>query len=238
MLQNLLLQFDHDNSFRGIQVVITLNLTSEDIDLTLFRNIQAIKIRNPIPIGFGENHNNAFLLCKTRWFAVLNPDIELTTPNIFSRLISVAKTIPNLAIIAPRVVNSQLLNEDSVRSNLTPFSLIMRHLFPKSRIEFPAWISNKDTKFYWLAGMCMVFNSEAFKAVGGFNKRYFLYCEDYDISARLYCAGYSLLADKKSMTIHNAQRASRADLRYFLWHISELMKVWTSTPFWKIVLSI
>lgn len=42
----------------------------------------------------------------------------------------------------------------------------------------------------WVSGFCMMLDYEAFRAVHGFDERYFLYFEDVDICLRLRSLGY------------------------------------------------
>jgi N-acetylglucosaminyl-diphospho-decaprenol L-rhamnosyltransferase len=235
MVRRLLGDLDREPSLQGVRVLLTLNLHSEEIDLAPFRNLRIEILRNDKPLGFGANHNRAFALCRTPWFVVLNPDLRLAANEPFTSLLACARQHPQVGVVAPRVMSSAGVAEDSVRQNLTPWSLARRHLFGRRKpavVDSPAGIG---TPFRWLAGMCLVFNSAAFRAVGGFDERFFLYCEDYDLCARLYNNGYRLLLDQGSQVIHDAQRGSHRSMRYLYWHLSGLLRVWTSRPFWQIV---
>jgi hypothetical protein len=43
------------------------------------------QVFNETPAGFGANHNRAFELCRSSYFCVLNPDIELCDPSVWPR---------------------------------------------------------------------------------------------------------------------------------------------------------
>ena len=85
--------------------------------------------------------------------------------------------------------------------------------------------------------MCLVVNAQAWRAVQGFDERFFLYCEDYDLCARLYNAGYSLVVDDATCVVHDAQRDSHRSSRHLRWHLESLAKVWLSAAFWRVVLA-
>ena len=235
MLRQLLGDLDHVPALAGVRVILTLNLGAEDFDATAFRNLQIDVLRNETPLGFGANHNRAFDLCRTPWFVVLNPDLRLAEQPPFDSLLACAQRYTHVGVVAPVVVSSTGKPEDSVRRNLTPWSLVRRYLFGRrdaARIESPAKPGNP---FRWLAGMCLMIDSAAFRALGGFDERYFLYCEDYDLCARLYNSGHKVVLDTSSRVIHDAQRGSHRSTRYLYWHVSSLLRVWTSRPFWRIV---
>jgi hypothetical protein len=50
-----------------------------------------------------------------------------------------------------------------------------------------------------VAGMFMLLRREAFAQVGGFDERYFMYCEDFDLCARLRLAGWHVVAGSVSL---------------------------------------
>jgi len=230
LLDDLNLQLD----LKSMQVIITLNI-AESFDPERYTNLRIKVIRNSVPMGFGANHNAAFAVSTAHWFVVLNPDVRLQESMVFDRLARHAAAIDRLGVIAPRILSSRGTTEDAVRSNLTPLSLIRRRL-GKSGIVQPDAPSMLGRPFYWLAGMCMMFDSTAFRSVGGFDDRIFLYCEDYDLCARLYNAGYVIAVDANVSVIHDAQRDSHRSSRHLLWHLASLFRIWTSSAFWRVTL--
>lgn len=222
------------------QVVITLNLPDEPFDPAAWPALQIHLLRNRVPQGFGANHNTAFSRYgATDWFAVLNPDLRLPV-DPFPALIEAAGEGSALGVLAPRIVDSRGGREDSVRANLTPWSLIQRHWRCAAAGENAELVQQQGPEradFCWLAGMFMLFPSQAFRQVGGFDERFFLYCEDYDICARLWAAGFRLKVAGEPFAVHDAQRASHRSLRYLAWHATSLLKVWTSAAFWRVTLS-
>jgi N-acetylglucosaminyl-diphospho-decaprenol L-rhamnosyltransferase len=237
MLERLLRQLDEQPSLEGVRVVVTLNIADEAFDPPDCRRLTIVTLRNIEPRGFGANHNAAFLDCHTPWFAVLNPDLLLEGEEPFTLLMRSGAEAAHIGVVAPRVVNSGGGPEDSVRGNLTPWSLAARQLLGRRKplsVDGPA---RRGQSFFWLAGMCLLLNTAAFRAVGGFDERFFLYCEDYDLCARLYNAGYALKFEPQARIVHEAQRDSHRSLRHLRWHLAGLAKVWTSAAFWRVTLA-
>jgi len=235
MVEGLLSQLDKHSSLRGVKVIVTLNL-GEEFNIKPYRNIQIFLIHNSSPKGFGANHNKAFKYCATPWFGVLNPDLGLIEEEPFSKLLELYQSdAKGIGAIAPRIINEHGSLEDSVRSNLTPWSLVMRQLFGRRKsIDFDQQQNTKS--FFWLAGMCLLLNSVAFESIKGFDERFFLYCEDYDLCARLYASGYLLKYIPDYSIVHQAQRDSHRSFRHLYWHLSSLLKVWLSKSFWTVTL--
>lgn len=235
LLVRLLTQLNEQPSLFGMQVIVTLNLRDEILEVSKYLNINLIVVRNLTPRGFGANHNTAFTLCTTPWFGVLNPDLMLVDGEPFTRTLESALKLTDVGVIAPQVVASNGALEDSVRSNLTPWSLIRRRTVDQPLLDVN-FAARRGTPFYWLAGMCLLIDAKAFRKIGGFDERFFLYCEDYDLCARLYTAGYAIAIESSAQIIHEAQRDSHRSLRHMRWHIISIMKVWSSAAFWRITI--
>lgn len=237
LLGRLLRDLDREASLAGVEVVLTLNLKDEITDVSPFPNLRFVVIRNDVPKGFGANHNQAFSRCSTPWFAVLNPDLRVSGKEPFSTLIEAAQEIDRLGVIAPVVVNDAGQLEDSVRGNLTPWSLFRRHVFRRRATISVAGVASEGHPFYWLAGMCLLFDSSAYAAIGGFDSRFFLYGEDYDICARIYGHGMAVALEPRCRIVHSAQRDSHRSLRHLRWHIASLLRIWSSAAFWRVTLA-
>ena len=177
-------------------------------------------LRNREPMGFGKNHNAAFRKCDTDYFAVVNPDIALMA-NPFPALITALRAGAGLA--APAVLEPDGRLADTARSLITPLELMLRRTPGYTPPSIPRWF----------AGMFLVFRSEAFASVGGFDEGFFMYCEDFDICARLRLADWPLAFVPQVQVVHAAQQLSHRSVRHLRWHLSSLARMWSSTNFWR-----
>ena len=234
LLERLLTQLNAESALKGARVVVTLNLLGEPFDPARYPELDVVTIRNDVPRGFGANHNAAFERCDGRWFGILNPDLALVRNEPFTAMLARAGAQADVGIIGPRVVDPELVPEDSVRANLTPWSLLRRRALGDRRPLDSSGAAQRGAPFYWLAGMCLLVRADAFRALGGFDERFFLYCEDFDLCARMYNEGYAIVLDRQACIIHEAQRDSHRSLRHLRWHIASLLKVWCSAAFWRV----
>ncbi len=237
MLHQLLSDLEAQPGLDGAQVIVTLNMAGEMFDPARFQRLCLTVIRNSFPRGFGANHNTAFALCKSRWFAVLNPDLRLAGNEPFTSLIRTAEDIGRIGVVAPMVVNGAGLPEDSVRANLTPWSLFVRYVLGRRVAVNARTPARLGGAFFWVAGMCLLFETVVFRGVGGFDERFFLYCEDYDVCARLFGAGYAIAVDRSALIVHDAQRDSHRSRTHLGMHLTSLVRVWTSKAFWTVARS-
>jgi len=170
--------------------------------------------------GFGANHNAAFARCRTPYFCVCNPDIRLSS-DIFPALLE-ALIDPRIAVAGPLVRNPEGRVEDSVRRFPTAGSLLRKLIFETNTPDYPTDRGLREVD--WAAGMFMLFRSDAYRSVGGFDEAYFLYYEDVDICHRLHASGKGVVFEPRAEVIHDARRSSRRDLRLALHHLASLVR--------------
>lgn len=196
------------------KIIITINIPEK---FEYLKNNKILFIKNVLPKGFSENHNNAFQYCKTDYFCVMNPDIRLIK-NPFNKLLKVInKSSP---LVSPTIVNKKYKLEDNARYFPTPISIIKKLIFNYKGIYKTENYLFED-KIYpeWIAGMFMLFTKKIYKKLKGFDENFFLYYEDVDICCRLKKIKKKILVVKNIRVIHDARRSSRKNLKYFLIHL-------------------
>lgn len=209
------------------RIILTLNLPEADVPIAVHLPGRVVVVRNRRPHGFGVNHNAAFKHCETPFFCVLNPDIRLPE-NPFPALIDclAGKTV---ALSAPVVLNPEGGMEDSARCYPTLFGLLRKALGGADGryvAESGLGVMRPD----WLAGMFMLFRSEYFASLGGFDEGFYLYYEDVDICARLKKARLDLVLCPHVSVLHDARRTSRRNARYMLWHARSMGRYFFKHP--------
>jgi GT2 family glycosyltransferase len=234
LLQRLLHDLAQSAELAGVTVIVTLNLAEEELDVEPYRALDLVVVRNATPLGFGRNHNRAFARCRTPWFAILNPDLRIADAHCFSKMIGAAGSVARCGVLGPVVRSPSGEIEDSVRSNLTPGSLLRRALRGVGAAPDTRRPARRGDAFYWLAGMFLLVDAEVFRGLRGFDERYFLYCEDYDLGARVYNAGHAMLQVPHVAVVHDARRDSHRSARHLKLHLGSLMRVWTSQAFWRV----
>ena len=220
LIRPLLEQLDRFSSSMVDKVVLTINIPEADVlgDTTFRFPIE--RIENVAPKGFGANHNQAFQRCKTPWFLVLNPDIRFDR-DVLAPLI--AQAAPDSGLLTPRILEPGKTEPEQHRAIITPLEILTRRRQSYVRPRVPAWIP----------GLFMLFRAEVYAAVGGFDERFFMYGEDFDICARTRLAGWRLQVGEELIALHDARRASHESSRHLRWHVGSLLKMWTSRTFWR-----
>jgi GT2 family glycosyltransferase len=217
--------FNHEQR-DNFQILITDNL-GNDIPDTGYENCTVL--RNEEPKGFAHNQNAAFRHARGEYFCVLNPDIVFVQ-SVFDRLVE-RITFGQADIVAPLVVDSQGLFQDSFRDLPTPSELIRRRIGRKTHQVQLA----KDSETIhpdWMAGMLLLMKAATFEQLGGFDESYYLYMEDVDICTRARLQGLSLVVDAGAKVQHDAHRSSKQSLKYLLWHLQSAWRFFRS-PVYK-----
>lgn len=203
-----------------LEVILTLNL-NESLPFPERGHPFPLKvIRNPRPKGFGANHNAAFRHAEGDFFCVLNPDIRLSA-DPFPILVE-SVSAPHVGIAAPLIRAPGGGVEDSARRFPTPFTILSKLAGRLRTADYPT-LSTPFTPD-WVAGMFMLFRSDTFRDIGGFDEGYFLYYEDVDLCARLHRRGLHVVQDPRVECLHDARRQSHRNLRYMSWHLRSMLR--------------
>lgn len=216
MVEQLVAQLLQETSLT--RLIVTLNRPET---LALPSDDRIVCIRNQVPKGFGANHNAAFEQSNTTHFAVLNPDLRLIEP-LLENLLNCLE-VARAAVVAPVVISPEGRVEDSWRRSPTLLGLAQKALGHDQSIMKPP----SDAQIFypdWVAGMCMLFDAQAFEQIGGFDERFFLYYEDVDICTRLWQANLEVAGCCHCRVIHAAQRESHGNLRYLRWHLGSMLR--------------
>jgi N-acetylglucosaminyl-diphospho-decaprenol L-rhamnosyltransferase len=222
------------------KIIVTLNV--EDADCTDLEQyvtglpLEVVVVRNAAPRGFGANHNHAFSLATGEYFCVLNPDIELHAgcDNPFKGLV-IALSVPGVGLTYPMQITRGGKLLDFERTLPTLGEIAQRHGpggygFDNSNQFQAVTVVATPERVDWACGAFLMLKSSVFKELGGFDERYFMYCEDVDICLRAQLAGYSL-ARAQSVVVHHTQRRSLKSFRHLSWHVFSLLRLWRSQAY-------
>lgn len=203
-----------------LEVILTLNVPERlPFDPHGF-SYPVTVLDNPMPKGFGANHNAAFRVARGEYFCVMNPDIRLDRdpyPGLVSQL-----TDAGVGVVGPAVTNPAGQMEDSARRFPTLWTLVRKAFVKGTHLDYA--LDRLPVEPDWLAGMFMLFRAATFREVGGFDEHYFLYYEDVDLCMRLRAAGYRVVWAPDVPVVHDARRASRRNVRYFSWHLRSVLR--------------
>jgi N-acetylglucosaminyl-diphospho-decaprenol L-rhamnosyltransferase len=207
------------------QVILTDNLGDNLPSFDSSTETSFEILRNHHPRGYAWNHNQAFRLVKTPYFCILNPDV-LFEQEVFGRLLALLET-DKADIVAPLIVDSNAVVQDSFRSLPTPLEIVRRKIPGYRSAPIPA-DADGLLRPDWMAGIFLLLKSETYRKIKGFDEKYRLYFEDVDLCTRARLEGLKLLVDTSIRIQHDAQRASSKNFRYLIWHMQSAFRFYTS----------
>lgn len=203
------------------EIILTLNIPEDEAFIEPFTDLPLVVVHNTERKGFGANHNAAFARSRGDFFVILNPDIRAPALDL-QHLLHAVRTAA-VGALAPRILSAQGRLEDSARRFPTFLRLAARTLLRRRAPDYDLTLPGL-LEVDWVAGMFVAFPKVAFATVEGFDERYFMYMEDVDICHRLHHNGLKIVVDTDMSVVHDAQRASRRNLRHLSWHVRSAVR--------------
>lgn len=214
----------------ALEVIVTLNLAEIlPFEQSAFP-FPVTVIRNLAPQGFAANHNQAFNSAKGKYFCVVNPDIRLNE-NPFPVLIACLRD-SSVAVVGPLVINTDGEMEDSARHFPNPLKILCKAVGKCRGSDYV--IKNEVIFPDWVGGMFMLFPHDAYRLMGGFEQKYFLYYEDVDLCARIWLQGRKVALCPAAKVVHEARRDSHRKMSFFKWHLKSMMRFFLSSVYWAL----
>jgi len=174
-------------------------------------------------IGYGAGHNLAINSSRADFHLVLNPDVNLA-PNSLSEGLAYLQEHPEVLLASPRAYGMDGERQHLCKRYPSVALLLLRGFLPgllgsrfahrQAVYEMHDLDQEEPTEDVLIASGCfMLCRRSALQEAGGFDDRYFLYFEDFDLSLRLGRLG--TLAYLPSMEIvHGGGQAARKGLRH------------------------
>ena len=180
-------------------------------------------------VGFGKGHNVVLDKIKgiSRFHLILNPDLEFNS-HVISKMINEILTDENVTMIAPKVTFQNGEFQYTCRKYPTPLEMALRriNIFKKYSQKREYRDNDLAKSFYpdFIHGCFMLFKTEDFVNIGGFDERYFLYMEDVDICRKIDQIGKKKLYFPNVQISHMLKKESSKDIRLFFTHLNSSIK--------------
>lgn len=187
------------DSFLSLQLDFKLYL----IDNSQLNTLKAVKsderivyVHNPANPGFGAAHNMAIEMALREGSAyhfIVNPDIYFDT-DVVSPMVKYMDTHPDVGMMMPEILYPDGAIQHLPKLLPSPFWILKRK-FKSGSQSYKKFIDryelrNVPPKCIYnvpiLSGCFSALNMAAIKKVGGYDDRYFMYFEDFDLSRRVH----------------------------------------------------
>lgn len=193
--------------YRDCRVVVVDNGSTPDERTTLGALVRSHAhievIWNPQNAGFAAAANQGLrhaLACGAHWLLLVTQDVVLA-PDTCSRLVTVAGSIPGLAIAGPVVFDSETGRVLSAGERVAPWLLAVPRTIVRRR-----WTQRPYTLVSGLVGCCLLLSPVVLTDLGGFCEDLFAYYEEVDLCLRARAKGYKLAVVPEAVVLHNGWR--------------------------------
>lgn len=181
--------------------------------------------------GFAENNNKVVEqlqsegLAQNGYLIFINPDVLISRSELFKIHETVNTEQPDLFTIDLYRDEDRTRRDPSVRKFPSVIDFISSYLLRKNPTIIERDAIKEPTVIPWCAGSFIGVKANVFSSLGGFDERYFMYCEDLDFCFRAHKASYNLIYYPQFSAVHEAQCDSQKFLsRHFRWHISSVLR--------------
>ena len=219
---------------------------------TLMSDIQGMALRQGVDlhlleghgnIGYGRGHNLAIRAAQSDFHLILNPDVVLT-PNSLREGLAFMAAHPEVTALSPSVHYPDGSKQYVCKRFPSVLDFLLRGFAPRRvRVWFAPRLSRYEmrglpedqasTDIPIISGCFMLFRTAALQAVKGFDERYFLYFEDFDLSLRVHSQG--TLAYLPAMQIeHLGGHSARKGLRHIAMFVRSGIRFY-NTHGWRLL---
>ncbi|WP_373316896.1 glycosyltransferase [Chitinolyticbacter albus] len=191
-------------------------------------------------LGFGSGHNRLIALLgeypQADLHLLCNPDIAWKD-NPLPALISYLDANRQVSAVMPDVFGLDGCRQYLAKDRPTPLILFGRRFLPRrwlarriDRYELRNLAFDRPAVVPIISGCFMLLKTTALRAVGGFDERYFLYLEDYDLCRRLQLAGGEVAIEPRAQVMHGHARSSYSWGWPLWWHMRSAFRYFFCNP--------
>jgi len=193
-------------------------------------------------VGYGRANNFVLEKLTSDVHLILNPDIELERDTLSATLLAFNEH-PEVGLLAPAVFSEHGARQYLCKRYPSLWVLFLRGFAPPAlqrrfaarleHYEMRDVIAERFVAGVPLASGCfMAARTALFKRVRGFDPRFFLYFEDYDLSLRMGREAQVAYVPTARI-VHHGGEASRKGWRHVAWFMQSAWRFF-STHGWKI----
>jgi N-acetylglucosaminyl-diphospho-decaprenol L-rhamnosyltransferase len=171
-----------------IHEVIVVDNGSEDATCERARSAGATVIANPDNVGYGRACNQGAQAATGSHLLFVNPDVEPTAVDV-DGLLAALRARP-FGLVGPQLSSGRHAVSGVYRHRHWTEDMLDHLAGPLVPRELPRLPRRPVSPARsWLSGAVLLAAADEFRAVGGFDERFFLYYEDRDLSRRYRAAG-------------------------------------------------
>ncbi|MGH9179932.1 MAG: glycosyltransferase family 2 protein [Acidimicrobiales bacterium] len=193
----------------AIRLIVVDNASVDD-SVAIARDHAARVVELPVNVGYGAACNEGLALAEAEWVAFANQDV-VVAPDALQRLLAACDAFEGRER-RPVVGGPLLLDvEGRASSGCHRLPSLPRQIIGLMTSERVAGVRYRRRTLRmrtcgWVDGALLLGRASTFRAIGGFDVRYFMYVEDVDLFARLAESGARCLWVPAATVVHHGGR--------------------------------
>jgi GT2 family glycosyltransferase len=199
------------DKIKGVKIIIVDNGRNEKRIIDLIKsNYNIFKFfKSKKNVGFGRACNFALKYVHTEYTLLIEPDVLIEKSSIENLILTLEK-YPNSAMATPRFVDENYkvidyLGDFTENGKGVSRSVLEKHI--NSRLS--RTLADGDVCINFCLAAILLLNNKIIKQIGLFNKKYFLYWEDFELCRKLKIKKISIIKSFYSTAVHLYRRSVR-----------------------------
>lgn len=186
-------------------IVADNNSTDDSLNILekLFPSIERIPIQQNL--GFAGGYNFALRHINTKYFVLLNSDVEVTQ-NWLTPMLTKMESDPSIGAMQPKILSYSNKNKFDYAGAGGGFVDALGYPFCRGRVfsevEEDTGQFNDDVPIFWSSGACMMIRSDLFHELNGLDDDFFAHMEEIDLCWRIHHKGFNVLFTGQSLVYH------------------------------------
>lgn len=207
-----------DSTLQPEAIVVVDNSESSPTSLDGLSKAPISVLHEPRNLGYGAAANLGVqeLPAGIEWVVVCNPDIRLE-PDTLKVLLAERDALARTGVLGPGVLTSRGELFPSARA-IPGIRIGIGHaLFSKVWPQNPwsaaylgTYIEQHPRSVGWLSGSFLLINREVFRAINGFDERFFMFFEDVDLGMRMKKSGHRNVYVPAARVTHSGAHSTSA----------------------------
>lgn len=168
-------------------------------------------------LGYGSGHNFAAREAKGKYILILNTDITVESDTL-QKLVDYMEAHEDVGMVGPKLIYHNGEVQKSCRRHFKFFDLFIKRTFLRK-----LWPFKKRYEKYimddfnhgstqvvdLITGAFMMMPKELYDRIRGFDERYFLFMEDFDLCRKVQIAGKTVVYYPEAVATHYHKRLSQ-----------------------------
>lgn len=214
----------------SFELFVVDNLSDDGTAEHIKKEYSAVRVVEPgTNKGFGSGHNVVLSELDSDYHCVINPDISISD-DVITKMVEYMQAHPEIGLLSPRICfpdgRNQILGKRNPKIKYLAASRMRDESNPSAELREYAMLDEDLTvpcEIENATGCFMMFRTELFKKIGGFDERYFMYFEDCDITRTVRKTAKAVYYPE-AIVYHVWGRESKKNFRLMLVQICSMFK--------------